>query len=394
MTPRTRRALVSRNAGQAKGTGGGSTKWPVTLTRRLRESKRVAGAEAWRSRKPLNIIGRKSVRTYPMRLRSKMSSTPDGPGERQWPKVGALGRGPLWGFAGAQIRLRAGASLGLAIFFCGAGVALAPAGGSRAADGPCPAEGTASGRVVSVDERLELTLENGIRLKIAGVDPPRPTPGDPDLDFRAQDRLAQWLVGQDIRFRPLEPGPDRWGRVVAFVFAVAPESTNGPRPAHLPVGEALIDAGLARYESSAAARPCRSALLAAEAGARASGLGLWTDPYYAIIATADRLSFAEKAGSSVIVEGRITGIASRRPRITLYFGPRQGGDFSVTILPRNSKTFEAAYSSLAGLTGQTVRVRGLLDTRFGPQIEISDPDEVEAAGQGQDAAAPGSPAPR
>ena len=123
----------------------------------------------------------------------------------------------------------------------------------------------------------------------------------------------------------------------------------------------------------------------------------------AIIAAADRLSFglsfaglsfAEKAGSSVIIEGLITGIASRRPRITLYFGPRQGGDFSVTILPRNSKTFEAAYSSLAGLTGQTVRVRGLLDTRFGPQIEISDPDEVEAAGRGQDAAAPGSRVPR
>ena len=238
------------------------------------------------------------------------------------------------------------------------------------------------------------TLENGIRLKIAGVDPPRPTPGDPDLDFRARDRLAQWLVGQEIRFRPLEPGPDRWGRVVAFVLAVAPDSPNGPGPADVSVGEALIDAGLARYEPSAAARPCRSALLAAEAGARASGLGLWADPYYAIIAAADRLSFAEKAGSSVIVEGRITGVASRRPRITLYFGPRQGGDFSVTILPRSSKTFDAAYASLAGLTGQTVRVRGLLDTRFGPQIEISDPDEVEAAGQGQDAAAPGLPAPR
>jgi hypothetical protein len=162
----------------------------------------------------------------------------------------------------------------------------------------------------------------------------------------------------------------------------------------LPVGEALIDAGLARYEPSVAALPCRSVLLAAEAGARASGLGLWADPYYAIIAAADRPSFAEKAGSSVIVEGRITGIASRRPRITLYFGPRQGGDFSVTILPRNSKTFEAAYSSLAGLTGQTVRVRGLLDTRFGPQIEISDPDEVEAARQGQNPAAPGSHVPR
>jgi endonuclease YncB( thermonuclease family) len=215
-----------------------------------------------------------------------------------------------------------GAGLRLAIFF--SMVALAPEGGVRAADGLCPGEGGTSGWVVAVDERLELTLENGIRLKIAGVDPPRPTPGDPDLDFRARDRLAQWLVGQDIRFRPLESGPDRWGRVVAFVFADAPESPNGPGPAHVLVGEALIDAGLARYEPSAAARPCRSALLAAEAGARASGLGLWADPYYAIIKAADRLSFADKAGSSVIVEGRITGIASRRPRITLTFGPRQG----------------------------------------------------------------------
>jgi endonuclease YncB( thermonuclease family) len=323
-----------------------------------------------------------------------MSSTLDTPGGRQWRKFGALGRRPWRGFAGGQIRFRAGAGLGVAIFFSGAVVALAPAGGLRAADGLCPGEGGTSDRVVAVDERLELTLENGIRLKIAGVDPPRPTPGDPDLDFRSRDRLAQWLVGQEILFRPVEPGPDRWGRVVAFVFAVAPESTNGPGPAHLPVGEALIDAGLARYEPGAVARPCRSALLAAEAGARASGLGLWADPYYAIIAAADRPSFAEKAGSSVIVEGRITGIASRRPRIALYFGPRQGGDFTVTILPRNSKTFEAAYASLAGLTGQTVRVRGLLDSRFGPRIEISDPDELEAAGQGQDAAAPGSPVPR
>jgi endonuclease YncB( thermonuclease family) len=294
------------------------------------------------------------------------------------------------GFARAKIRFRARPDLCLAIYLSGGVVALAPASSLRAAGGLCPSEGGTSGRVVAVDERLELTLETGIKLKIAGVDPPRPTPGDPDLDVRTRDTLAQWLVGQEITFRPLEPGRDRWGRVVAFFFAAAPESPDRPGPARLSVGEALIDAGLARYEPSAAARPCRSAFLAAEAGARSSGLGLWADPYYAIIAAADRLSFAEKAGSSVIVEGRITGIANRRPRITLYFGSRQGWDFSVTILPRNRKTFETAYLRLSALTGKTVRVRGLLDTRFGPQIEISDPDEVEAAGQGQDPAA-GSP---
>ncbi|MGQ0445793.1 MAG: thermonuclease family protein [Beijerinckiaceae bacterium] len=339
------------------------------------------------------IYNLSSVTTYLMRLRSRMSSPANTPGERPWRKVGVLRRGPMRGFACAKIGFLARAGLCLAIFLSGGVVALAPASSLLAAGGLCPGEGGTSGRVVAVGERLELILETGITLKIAGVDPPRPTPGDPDLDVRAWERLAQWLVGQEVLFRPLEPGPDRWGRVVAFVFAAAPKSPDRPEPARLSIGAALIDSGLARYESSAAARPCRSAFLAAEAGARAAGLGLWADPYYAIINADNRLSFADKAGSSVIVEGRIAGIASRRPRITLYFGPRRGWDFSVTISPRNRKTFEAVYSSLSALTGQAVRVRGLLDTRFGPQIEISDPDELEAAGHGQDPA-DGSPASR
>ena len=70
-----------------------------------------------------------------------------------------------------------------------------------------------------------------------------------------------------------------------------------------------------------------ASLLAAEAGARTAGLGLWADPYYAVIAAADRPSFAEKAGTAVIVEGRITGIADRRPRIMLYFRATPGLGF-------------------------------------------------------------------
>jgi hypothetical protein len=164
----------------------------------------------------------------------------------------------------------------------------------------------------------------------------------------------------------------------------------------LPVGEALLDAGLARYESGPAARACKAPSLASEAAARAAGLGLWADPYYAVIAAADRPSFAEKVGTAVIVEGRITAIADRRPRIMLYFGRRQGWDFSVTLFQRNGNAFDGTYATLAALNGRTVRVRGLLDTRFGPQIEISDPDEIEVIEQQRDAEAspPSPPAPR
>lgn len=264
----------------------------------------------------------------------------------------------------------------------------------------CPSDGNASGRVVSVDERLDLTLDDGTKLKIGGIDPVRPTPGDPDLDQRGREILAKWLIGRSVAFRPLEPQHDRWGRVVATVFSPAPEvpapevpapevpAPEGSEPqsqALLPVGEAIIDAGLARYEANRADDPCRRPLLAAERQARASGLGLWADQYYAIIAAGDRDAFVENAGSTVIVEGRVTGLNVRKPRITLYFGPHKGSDFSVSILPHGSKAFAAAQTRLAGLTGQNIRVRGLLDTRFGPQIEISTLDALEVIGVEQSA---------
>ena len=104
--------------------------------------------------------------------------------------------------------------------------ALTLPGGVSRAQQLCPIEGNASGRVVSVDERLDLTLEDGTRLKIAGIDPARPTPDNPDLDGRARENLANWLIGQSVKFRPLQPGQDRWGRVIAMVFAPLPGSAR------------------------------------------------------------------------------------------------------------------------------------------------------------------------
>ncbi len=182
-----------------------------------------------------------------------------------------------------------------------------------------------------------MILEDGNRLKIAGVDPPRPTPGDPELDIRARDRLAQWLTGQEIFFRSLEPGLDRWRRTAAFVFAAAPGLANGPEKASLPVGEALIDAGLARYEPSAAARPCRASLLAAEAGARAAGLGHWADPYYAVIAAADRPSFAEKTGTAVILKAALPASPTRGRASCSISGHARAGIFRSLSYPVTAK---------------------------------------------------------
>lgn len=139
----------------------------------------------------------------------------------------------------------------------------------------------------------------------------------------------------------------------------------------------MLAGGFARFMPEAEARPCRTAFLAAEAAARATKLGLWADPFYAVIAATDRDAFAERAATNVIVEGRLVGVEKGPMRTNLQFAPRSEHSFSVTVLQRNVKIFEQAGLDFHALIGRTLRVRGLLDLRFGPQIEISSEDEIE-----------------
>ncbi len=237
----------------------------------------------------------------------------------------------------------------------------------------CTTDQAVPAEVASIDERLDLTLVDGTVLKLAGIDPPGPTPDDPALDQMAGKRLSAWLAGRKIRFRALDDRKDRWGRISALVFAEG-GTPGGPL---LSVAAAVLDAGLGRFVAVEAARPCRPVLLAAEAAARKARLGVWADPYYAVIAASDRDALYERTGTSVVIEGEVVGVEAGRFRTTLLLGSRHGRDFSVTIAQRNVEIFRAAGLDPDGSKGKVFRVRGLLDTRFGPQIEISSPDEIE-----------------
>ncbi len=58
----------------------------------------------------------------------------------------------------------------------------------------------------------------------------------------------------------------------------------------------------------------------------------------------------------------------------------KGGDESINEYLTDcwwTELFEQAAMKFNSLVGRSLRVRGLLDTRFGPQIEIVSPDEIE-----------------
>ncbi len=227
-----------------------------------------------------------------------------------------------------------------------------------------------------MDQRLEVHLKDGRVLCLAGFEPVRPTPDNPDFDTIARDVLAKVLakpIPGGIGFIPLAREPDRWGRIPVFAFL--PDAANGAARPSLAV--LLLTLGYGRFMPEPEVRPCQAVFLAAEASARAHRSGLWQDPYYAVIAATDTRAFAEKAASNVIVEGRVSDIDVRPRRSYLLFGPRGSGGFAVTILQRDVKIFERAGFDLRAFIGKRIRVRGLLDLRFRPQIAVSDPASIE-----------------
>ncbi len=243
----------------------------------------------------------------------------------------------------------------------------------------CPTAGTSRAAIAGIDERLEITLKDGRTLRLAGLEPPRPTPQGPDFDLAARDALAA-QSGSEIAFVPLAQKPDRWGRIPAFAFFDPPTSGASPVSA----GQFLLAGGFARFMPAPEAHACRTEFLAAEATARAGKLGLWRDPFYAVIAATDRDAFADKAATNAIVEGRLAAVDKGPFGTTLQFASRRERTFSVTILQRNVKIFDRAGLDFHALIGRTLRVRGLLDLRFGPQIEISTADEIELIPEAED----------
>jgi endonuclease YncB( thermonuclease family) len=255
----------------------------------------------------------------------------------------------------------------------------------------CPTAGTETVVVAAVEARLELRLRDGRLIRLAGLDPALSTPTLGDRDEQARDAFARSVTGPSLGLLPLATQPDRWGRITALAF-----TSEGPaedRAGGL-TGYALAT-GLGRYLAEPAAHACRPDLLAAEEAARGQKLGLWSDPYYGVLAVDDTAGFAERAGTIVVVEARVSTVQVSPFRTTLVLSDRGNGSHGgqtlhASILPRMMKTFEANGVHVSALTGQTLRLRGLLDTRFGPQIELATPDAIEVIDAGPTSAIAGS----
>ena len=136
----------------------------------------------------------------------------------------------------------------------------------------------------------------------------------------------------------------------------------------------LVGAGLARVRPEFETRGCEIERLTAEAAARAAGLGLWNDPD-TVLDASDLDALRANDGRFVVIEGRVRRVGMGRSRVYVDFGRRDG--FTVVVARKAAPAFERRGVVLSALGGQTIRVRGVLDDRFGPRIELADPLMIE-----------------
>jgi endonuclease YncB( thermonuclease family) len=247
---------------------------------------------------------------------------------------------------------------------------------ARAGDQPsqqpqiCGADEIARGTVGKILDGRTFILEDGREVRLAAIEV-APRDGAQTGGRAAAAALDALAAGDQVVLRRAESGSDRYGRLLAYAFAVR----DGEE---FLLQRELVADGFARV-SARIASPCARDLLGREKAARDAKLGLWADPYYDVLdAEAAKDALAHR-GRFALVEGKVASVRESGPTIYVNFGRRRIGDITVTILKRNERSFAAAGLDLRSLTGRRIRIRGWIEARGGDRawMEAERPEQIE-----------------
>jgi endonuclease YncB( thermonuclease family) len=231
------------------------------------------------------------------------------------------------------------------------------------------------GVVVEVTDGDTVVLNDGRKVRLIGTQAPKLPLGREDfvawpLATEAQQALSELMLNKTVRLGFGGEEIDRHERVLAHVFV---ETVAGEIWAQ----QFMVGAGLARVYSFPDNRQCLDLLFAAEARARVERLGIWANPYYSVRAADRPGDLLDRVGHYELVEGRVLLADRRSSRIFLNFGRFWKEDFTAVIEGPALRLFERDALDPLALEGALVRIRGWVDDRDGPRIEITHPEQIE-----------------
>lgn len=248
------------------------------------------------------------------------------------------------------------------------GAVVAPAAAAR--PGPEPPPGLGEGRLGRVSAVLAgdtIDLEDGTRVRLAGIQTPEPAHDGLPAWPRATEASAAVglaLLGRTVQLLHPDDRRDRWGRSLAHVV----------RDDGLWMQGALLMDGLARVYTQPRTATGAALMLDLERTARAARRGIWSERYYRVRNPDETWSDLD---SVQVVEGRVVDAAAVRGTAYLNFGPDWRRDFTFRIAADARRAFRDAGIDLLDLTARRVRGRGWVFPMNGPMIDLTHPEALE-----------------
>ena len=206
--------------------------------------------------------------------------------------------------------------------------------------------------------------QDGLEVRLAGIMAPGEdgTTIAPAVGDAARAALSNALRAGTITLAATD-APDRYGRVVAQVFA------GGAW-----VQGTLLNAGIVRSSPDRASVLCTRQLLDAEDRARAGKIGHWRDGAFAL---RNPEQLRNRVGTFQVVEGEVTAASTNKGRAYINFGADYKTDFTVTVEQDDLKGFRQARFDVKKLAGKHVRVRGWVELYNGPEMVVSTPASIQ-----------------
>jgi endonuclease YncB( thermonuclease family) len=241
----------------------------------------------------------------------------------------------------------------------------------------CLFELAGTGKVRAIADGRSFALADGREVRLAGIEVPLPPRSD-ESDARAaaglaaRAALASMLGDAEVELRPSAAAPDRYGRMLAFVHFTRDGALRS-------AAHDMLAQGFARVSAHVGDRACATELWGQERAARHAKLGLWSEPYYAILGADSAAEFVAERGHFALAEGKIWSVRESGGTIYLNFGQRWTQALTVTISKRHERSFVAAGIVPKMLENRRVRVRGWVEERNGPRIEADHPEQIELA---------------
>jgi len=162
---------------------------------------------------------------------------------------------------------------------------------------------------------------------------------------------------------------------------------KGPKNTHIFLSEKdlpdrylqsiLIKAGYAILypapSSAFTASPHYQTLMKAEYIARRQKRGLWALEAYQTYDAKNVKALAQQTGQFVLVQGTVLNAEHIGKTIYLNFGENWRQDFTVEIDEKAQKRFSTLDITPLNLKGQTINIRGWVDYKAGPRLELLSP---------------------